>query len=93
MRSFVCFRNKSIQDALSLSLASTVQIPGVAINKSSAITGVDAVCSPPPQHLPFSLPGTYMHGKEAKAVADSKVLPGDNSGSAPVKDQKRKVKQ
>ena len=55
------------------------QVPEVAINRSSAITGVDAVCSPPPDHEPFNLPGTYMHGKEAKAVRDRAVRPGKNN--------------
>lgn len=54
-----------------------MQIPGVAINGSSAITGVEAVCSPPPQHQPFSLPETYMHGRDAKAVVGAKALPGE----------------
>lgn len=53
-----------------------VQVPGVAINSSSAITGVEAVCSPPPLHLPFSLPETYMHGKDVQAVVDPPTLPG-----------------
>ncbi|CAN0503316.1 unnamed protein product, partial [Ectocarpus sp. 12 AP-2014] len=52
------------------------KVPGVAINSSSAITGVEAVCSPPPQHQPFSLPETYMHGKDVQAVADPPTLPG-----------------
>lgn len=55
----------------------TVQVPGVAINSSSAITGVEPVCSPPPQHRPFSLPETYMHGRDAKAADDLKFLPGE----------------
>eukprot|EP00903_Cladosiphon_okamuranus_P015349 g14175.t1 len=52
------------------------KVPGVAINSSSAITGVEVVCSPPPQRRPFSLPETYMHGRDAKPVVDPKVLPG-----------------
>lgn len=55
------------------------QIPGVAINSSSAITGVEAICSPPPEHQPFNLPETYMHGKDAKAVVDPITLPGETS--------------
>lgn len=55
------------------------QIPGVAINSSSAITGVEALCSPPPEHQPFNLPETYMHGKDAKAVADPTTLPGERA--------------
>lgn len=58
-------------------VCTAVQIPGVAINSNNAITGVETVCSPPPQHRPFSLPETYMHGRDAKAVVDAKILPGE----------------
>lgn len=53
-----------------------MQIPGVAINRSSAITGVEAACSPPPGYEPFRLPATYMHGRDVKSQADPVVTSG-----------------
>lgn len=72
-------RTQKIMYTFSPSIIYDAQVPGVAINSSSAITGVEAVCSPPPEHQPFNLPETYMHGKDAKAVVDPTTLPGKKS--------------